>query len=261
MPTPSSNAPDPPPSPPRFHPFSSCPDPEEGPQQQASQPAPNESASSWRAFSPPAYPAEHDGARVNHTGSGDSRSVTMSPGPHSDSAAHESEGMMAARGDAAEGHKPADVDEEMSPVGDEFMRGGAGGGRGDRVAGGSREEVRTGLSGIPGRRTSNSEYLSPVIGELHEPDVWGTVGDGPRWVEDSGLVGLGLEYSHMRVIPTAPSLYLQPGSQFVGTQQSERQQYEVEVEIKHVDMRESFLCGYLKIQGQLPSRTATASCY
>lgn len=30
---------------------------------------------------------------------------------------------------------------------------------------------------------------------------------------------------------------------------SERQVYEVQVEIKHVDMRESFLCGYLRIQG------------
>ncbi|KAL1840678.1 hypothetical protein VTJ49DRAFT_228 [Mycothermus thermophilus] len=53
----------------------------------------------------------------------------------------------------------------------------------------------------------------------------------------------------MRVLTPAPSLYLQPGSRFVGTQQSERQRYDVDVEIKHVDMRESFLCGYLKIQG------------
>ncbi|KAG7287671.1 hypothetical protein NEMBOFW57_007184 [Staphylotrichum longicolle] len=251
MPTPSSNASDPP-SPPRSHPFSSCPDPEEGPQQQASQqPASNESASGWRTRSPPVYPAERDeGGRTNLAGSRDSRSVTMSPGPHSDSAAREPEGMVVVRGDVAEGQKPADTDEDVNSVGDEFMRGGGGGaGRADGVAAGSREEARTALSGMQARRTSRSEQLSPVVGELHEPDVWGTVGNGPRWVEDSGLVGLGLEYSHMRVIPTAPSLYLQPGSQFVGTQQSERQQYEVEVEIKHVDMRESFLCGYLKIQG------------
>ncbi len=31
---------------------------------------------------------------------------------------------------------------------------------------------------------------------------------------------------------------------------SERQVYDVQVEIKHVDMRESFLCGYLRIQGK-----------
>ena len=39
------------------------------------------------------------------------------------------------------------------------------------------------------------------------------------------------------------------GSKFVGTQQSDRQTYNVDVEIKHVDMAESYLCGYLRIQG------------
>lgn len=52
-----------------------------------------------------------------------------------------------------------------------------------------------------------------------------------------------------KTIPSAPSSYLRPGSKFHGTQQSERQVYDVQVEIKHVDMRESFLCGYLRIQG------------
>jgi len=179
----------------------------------------------------------------------------MSPGPQTDDATrdddvgvgHEPEGMvMAARDEAAERHKPADTDEDASPVGgDGFApRGGASSG----VEGG-RGGARVALGETPGRRKSRTEQGSPVVGEIHELDVWGPAGKGPRWVEDSGLVGLGLEYSHMRVIPTAPSLYLQPGSRFVGTQQSERQQYEVEVEIKHVDMRESFLCGYLKIQG------------
>ncbi|PHH92071.1 hypothetical protein CDD83_9097 [Cordyceps sp. RAO-2017] len=60
---------------------------------------------------------------------------------------------------------------------------------------------------------------------------------------------LGMEYSNMRTIPISPSSYLRPGSRFHGTQQSERQVYDVQVEIKHVDMRESFLCGYLRIQG------------
>lgn len=53
----------------------------------------------------------------------------------------------------------------------------------------------------------------------------------------------------LQTMPTSPSSYLRPGSKFHGTQQSERQVYEVQVEIKHVDMRESFLCGYLRIQG------------
>ncbi|RBR13774.1 uncharacterized protein FIESC28_08049 [Fusarium coffeatum] len=60
---------------------------------------------------------------------------------------------------------------------------------------------------------------------------------------------MGPDYSCMRTIPSTPSSYLRPGSKFHGTQQSERQVYDVQVEIKHVDMRESFLCGYLRIQG------------
>ncbi|SMY20274.1 unnamed protein product [Zymoseptoria tritici ST99CH_1A5] len=43
--------------------------------------------------------------------------------------------------------------------------------------------------------------------------------------------------------------FLRPGSKFRGTQQSDRQVYDVQVEIKDVDMAESFLCGYLRIQG------------
>jgi hypothetical protein len=52
-----------------------------------------------------------------------------------------------------------------------------------------------------------------------------------------------------QLIPSSPSSFLRAGSRFHGTQQSERQVYDVQVEIKHVDMRESFLCGYLRIQG------------
>ncbi|KAK4543631.1 hypothetical protein LTR36_005276 [Oleoguttula mirabilis] len=52
-----------------------------------------------------------------------------------------------------------------------------------------------------------------------------------------------------RLQPTITSSFLRPGSKFKGTQQSDRQVYEVQVEIKDVDMAESFLCGYLRIQG------------
>lgn len=71
----------------------------------------------------------------------------------------------------------------------------------------------------------------------------------PMWVADSSMLGMGYEYAGCRVIPVSPSSYLRPGSRFHGTQQSERQRYDVQVEIKHVDLRESFLCGYLRIQG------------
>lgn len=44
--------------------------------------------------------------------------------------------------------------------------------------------------------------------------------------------------------------FLRPGSKFRGTQQSDRQVYDVQVEVKDVDMAESFMCGYLRIQGE-----------
>ncbi|KAI8623659.1 vacuolar import and degradation protein-domain-containing protein [Xylariaceae sp. FL1651] len=63
---------------------------------------------------------------------------------------------------------------------------------------------------------------------------------------------MGFDYSNIRISPTSPSSFLRPGSKFHGTQQSERQVYDVQVEIKYVDLRESFLCGYLRIQGKSP---------
>ncbi|OBT40806.1 hypothetical protein VE00_08940 [Pseudogymnoascus sp. WSF 3629] len=60
---------------------------------------------------------------------------------------------------------------------------------------------------------------------------------------------MSYEFSNVRLKPSSPSSFLRSGSQFRGTQHSERQVYEVQVEIKHVDMRESSLCGYLRIQG------------
>ena len=43
---------------------------------------------------------------------------------------------------------------------------------------------------------------------------------------------------------------LRAGSKFRGTQQSEAQQYNVEVDIQTVDISESSICGYLKIEGK-----------
>ncbi|KAJ3578176.1 hypothetical protein NPX13_g2391 [Xylaria arbuscula] len=53
---------------------------------------------------------------------------------------------------------------------------------------------------------------------------------------------MGFDYSNIRILPLAPSSYLRAGSKFHGTQQSERQVYDVQVEIKYVDLHESFLC-------------------
>lgn len=54
---------------------------------------------------------------------------------------------------------------------------------------------------------------------------------------------------YLQLLPNHSSSFLRSGSRFVGTQQSDRQVYNVDVEIKHVDMAESYLCGYLRIQG------------
>jgi len=56
-------------------------------------------------------------------------------------------------------------------------------------------------------------------------------------------------FPRTRFLPNSTSSFLKPGSRFIGTQQSDRQVYDVEVQIQHVDMKESFLCGYLRIQG------------
>lgn len=60
---------------------------------------------------------------------------------------------------------------------------------------------------------------------------------------------LSSPFPSRRFLPNTSSSLLRPGSRFKGSQTSDRQQYEVEVEIKHVDMRESFMCGYLRIKG------------
>ncbi|CAI6087524.1 unnamed protein product [Clonostachys chloroleuca] len=80
---------------------------------------------------------------------------------------------------------------------------------------------------------------------LHEQDSSSTDGE-----DDFCSLSMGIDYPTRRTRPTLPSSFLRPGSRFHGTQQSERQVYDVQVEIKHVDMHESFLCGYLRIQGK-----------
>lgn len=56
-------------------------------------------------------------------------------------------------------------------------------------------------------------------------------------------------FPQSRFCPNTTSSFLKPGSRFDGTQKSDRQVYDVSVEIQHVDLAESFLCGYLRIRG------------
>lgn len=98
-------------------------------------------------------------------------------------------------------------------------------------------------------RKQDDEFVAPsatTLGQVEEVDA---TDHDAGWVNDYGLAGLSYEYCQTRVTPSTPSSYLRPGSKFSGMQKSERSRYDVEVEIKHVDLRESFLCGYLRIQG------------
>lgn len=61
-------------------------------------------------------------------------------------------------------------------------------------------------------------------------------------------LSLTTEISTVRLMPTTTcSLY--SGSKFRGEQRSGRSSYDVAVHIQHVDLSESFLCGYLHIKG------------
>jgi hypothetical protein len=53
----------------------------------------------------------------------------------------------------------------------------------------------------------------------------------------------------MRLYPSITSSFLRPGAKFDGKQKNEKQSYNVNVTMQQVDMNNSFVCGYLRIQG------------
>ncbi|KAG5665880.1 hypothetical protein KAF25_010005 [Fusarium avenaceum] len=118
---------------------------------------------------------------------------------------------------------------------------------------GREVEIGTQLSREPSNSTQRASESESIAREPSRRR--GSPNQESEWIDfdaqedELWSPSMGSDYSCMRTIPLAPSSYLRPGSKFHGTQQSERQVYDVQVEIKHVDMRESFLCGYLRIQG------------
>ncbi|KAI9751803.1 MAG: sphinganine kinase lcb4 [Chaenotheca gracillima] len=83
-------------------------------------------------------------------------------------------------------------------------------------------------------------------------------GDSPSWpsgvtlpdvTQSTANLSMKNDFSNVRLPPSFCSSFLRPGSKFHGTQRSDRQVYDVQVELKHVDISQSFLCGYLRIQG------------
>lgn len=200
-----------------------------------------------------------------------SRSETISPQPRlHDSVELEEEdspGPVQDQPPSDEAIKQGDAEEYASiSSGEEAGTGGAG------VLRGTAAVSREALSRVSRRQATPLSMTSlqlsvpassPVLGHARDLDRWGAEACY-GWAEDSSLMGLGYEYAHTRIMPMSSPSCLRPGSRFLGTQQSERQRYDVQVEIKHVDMRESFLCGYLRIQGvseiTFPLRTWTRSC-
>lgn len=59
-------------------------------------------------------------------------------------------------------------------------------------------------------------------------------------------------FSHRRLLPNHPSCVFQPFSRYTGTQQSDRQTYNVDVTILTVDVEQCTLAGYLLIRGLTP---------
>lgn len=254
MPTPSNNRPDPPRAPHNPYIFSTCPD--EQPQIDLPHPP-----GDWRPRSPP---YENPSDAMEEDGEPSRSTTPMSPPTQSsESQDHdrtESERTVSTPTDTDDVQKPTDTDEEMS-VGD--VVGGSSGvdaaGGGGAPVGGSapvqdgvspRRTVRRPAASGSSRRRPVPDSASAARIEVDQRDGSELTMPGPLWMDDTGLLGMGYELADPRVIPISPPSYLRPGVRFHGTQQSERQRYDVQVEIKHVDLRESFLCGYLRIQGQ-----------
>ncbi|TGJ80658.1 hypothetical protein E0Z10_g8092 [Xylaria hypoxylon] len=216
MPTPSSNTPPTPPElPPRTH-SSSCPEDLHSP-------------SSWRP--------DEDGLEMNVDSDAttspeamsaptaeivelltESRSTTESPRPDSRSGTDRS------------ASEPIDIDTPTHKPSEEL----------GEVQGGA-------LVAAPAERHRSRCDLDTTTAEHDKLDDE----DGRTPVNHGEYQpSMGFDYSNVRIFPMSPSSFLRPGSKFHGTQQSERQVYDVQVEIKYIDLRESFLCGYLRIQGK-----------
>lgn len=158
--------------------------------------------------------------RIQEDDATDSRSATLSPRPDSRSGTEPT--LPSDRSDTpSQSYKPTDVDDDALVRGDMYAS--------------------------SGQRPSGVYDTSSSMGADGDKLEDGAISS--RLQEDEYAPSMGYEYSNVRIIPSSPSSFLRPGSKFHGTQQSERQVYDVQVEIKYVDLRESFLCGFLKIQG------------
>ncbi|KAL8746901.1 MAG: hypothetical protein Q9190_001132 [Brigantiaea leucoxantha] len=114
---------------------------------------------------------------------------------------------------------------------------------------GAIEEYQSGSDGDSPVSLSGSDAASPESKENEQISIQSLV--PPETTTSSSYSSTSLDdgVSSIRLLPNHTSSYLRHGSKFEGTQQSDKQNYKVEVDIKHVDMADSFLCGYLRIEG------------
>lgn len=90
----------------------------------------------------------------------------------------------------------------------------------------------------------------PAVSRADDHSREGTAANARRQEQGHLLSAACCQYSLSRVrMRPQTSSFLRPGLEFVGTQQSGRAVYEVNVSLKFVDLEESFLCGFLKISG------------
>lgn len=145
------------------------------------------------------------GGREDSTSAAPSRSITMSPAPQSSSegtareAEQEPDGMLVGPNESEESRKLTDTDEEMvgAETGnrDRILESGVGT---DGAAFGRRLAGSGGPEGSgPSRRTRKPVVTSPVSADGDKTDESGLIGSLDY--EDSGVSGMGYEYSSMRV--------------------------------------------------------------
>lgn len=126
----------------------------------------------------------------------------------------------------------------------------------------SHSHISAGITEARSSTNTTSAHIKQMDAEeeesVNQVEVLSPISTGSdKHVETDQRLALGemgtpsstYDFSNIRLKPSSSSSFLRSGSKFQGTQQSERQIYDVQVEIKHVDMKESFLCGYLRIQG------------
>lgn len=108
----------------------------------------------------------------------------------------------------------------------------------------------------PSRETTASPPQPDVQAQSHsqprtDASTSSSQGHTLRADDTSPLSQAEWEVTGPRIRPSITSSLFRPGSRFVGAQRSDKATYTVSVELKQVDMAQSFCCGFLTIQGTL----------